>query len=80
MSERMKNMGRRADDRIKAESLKLRIEALRDGIRENLDQFEPVEKLDGDKVAELGMELAGKLIDYKCLLEEIQKLNEILGR
>lgn len=80
MSERLKHMGRRQEDKVKATGLKMGIEALRASIRDNLDPFDTVEKINGDMVAELAMELAGKLIDYRAVLAEIQQLDEILGR
>lgn len=80
MSERLKHMGRRQEDKVKAKGLKLGIEALRTSIRDCLDPWERVEKINGEMVVELAMELAGKVIDYKAVIEEIKQLDEILGR
>ena len=60
--------------------LKVRLEGLRDSIRQNLQPFVPLEDLRGDIVAQQGFEFADRQNDYKALLCEIQSIRKALGR
>lgn len=80
MSERLKYQGRLAEKQQEAKSLKLRIEGLRDSIRDILDPFESVESLNMDVAAEQAFELAKLHIEYTRTLAEIAAIKKVLGK
>ncbi len=80
MSEYLRNQGRLAQDKEKAAKLELRIEGLRDSIRGNLDQFEPVENLKLDLVAEQAIEIRAQQIELIEVNAEIAAIKKALGR
>ena len=80
MSEYLRNQGRLAQDKEKAAKLELRIEGFRDSIRGNLDQFEPVENLKLDLVAEEAFEIRALQIELIEVNAEIKAINKALGR
>lgn len=80
MSEILKHKGRLAEKELEAKKLKLRLEGLVKSLRDLLDPFESVEDLQGDIIADQGLELASYQVEYKRLLEEIKAINKVLGR
>lgn len=80
MSEQLKFKGRLAEKELGAGKLKLRIQGLRDSIRENLDPFEAVEDLKTDVAAEQAFELAQLHIEYMRTLQEIAAIKKALGK
>ena len=79
MTEQLKFRGRLAEKELEAKKLRLRMEGLRDSIRELLDPFEPVAALRTDVAMEQVIELAGLNIDLKEAIETIAALKKILG-
>lgn len=80
MSERMKFQGRLAVKELDARALKLKIEGLRDAMRDKLDPFEDVAELDLDVVAQQAVEAATALLEYREILDEIKALKKALGK
>lgn len=80
MSERLKWQGRLAEDELEARKLRLKIEGLRDGIRDKLDPLDEVGGLDADVVAEAAVALAVAHGDYLATLARIYKAKRLLGR
>ena len=79
MTEQLKFRGRLAEKELEAKKLSLRMEGLRDSIRELLDPFENVAALRTDVAMEQVIELAGLSIDLKEAIETIAALKKILG-
>ena len=79
MNEKLKFLGRRQEKIMQAKSLRLRIEGTLSALREEADPVIPPENLDGEKIAQLALELANKVSELKAILAEIHKINEILG-
>ncbi len=80
MSERLQYEGRLAETSLKAKEVRLRLEGLRDSLRLALDQFEPLENLEGEKVAALALEFRGLQIQYLELLAQERAICKALGR
>jgi len=79
MTERLKFMGRLKEKELEAEKLKLRIEGLRDSIRDILDPFESVEDLKMDVATEQIVMMGGLYDRYLDLLKDIARLKKELG-
>lgn len=80
MSERLKYEGHLAVLKQDVMQLKTALNGLLKAMRDNLDPLEKIEKIDASLVAQQALEFAGKHIDLKEKLAEIQKAEEILGR
>lgn len=80
MSERHKFMGRLEEKKIEAEKLKLKLEGLRDSIRDHLDPFDDVEELKLDVMAVQALEAADLQMKLQALREEIRAIKKVLGR
>lgn len=80
MNEILKHKGRLAESELQAAELKLKLDSLRDSVRSELDEFEPVENLKAARAAGDAMELAEKQIQYKELLSQIAAIKKVLGR
>ncbi|SPD73802.1 conserved hypothetical protein [uncultured Desulfobacterium sp.] len=80
MSERLKFEGRLLEKEAEAKSLKLRIEGLRDSIRNQLDPFESVENLKAHIVAGQAVDLSELHVKYRETLEEIRNIKAELGK
>lgn len=80
MTERLQNEGRLAEVRLKIKEAKLRLENLRDSLRRELDQFEPLEKLKGVAIQTLAFDFAARQIDYQELLDIEKALCKALGK
>lgn len=79
MTERLKFQGRLAEKELEAKELKLRIEGLRDSIRDALDPFAKIEDLKAHIVARQAVDLSEYHVQYKELLEEIRQIKKELG-
>lgn len=79
MNERLKFMGRLTEKKLKALEIKLRIEGLRDAIRDALDPFEEIEDLKARVVAGQAVDLSELHLSYSELMEDIRKLKKELG-
>lgn len=80
MMERLQNEGRLAEVRLKIRETKLRLESLRDSLRRELTQFEPLETLKGEVIQALAFDLAARQIDYQELLDIEKALCQALGK
>lgn len=80
MSERLENEGRLAEIRLKIKELKMRLENLRDSLRRELSQFEPLEKLKGEAIQALAFDFAARQVDYQELLDIEKALCRALGK
>lgn len=78
-NERLKYRGRLAETKEAATRTKLKLEGLRDSMRDALDRFEPLESLSLDRVVEQAIEARAAQIDYQALLEEIKAISKALG-
>lgn len=78
-SEHQKNLGHLTEKNLEAKSLKLKIEALRDSIRDVLDPIEEVEDLEVEKMMALASELAEAYTDYIEILGKIKNVKKMLG-
>lgn len=78
--ELLKFRGRLEEKRLQAESIRIRMEGLRNAIREALDPFEDLEHLKCEHAAALAVELANLQIEYKQLNAEMDAIRRALGR
>jgi hypothetical protein len=78
-NERLKHLGRLEEKKENAKKLRLKIEGLRDAMRENLDQFEPVEDLKLDVVAEQAFEIRNCQIELIEINSTIKAIKKVLG-
>ncbi len=79
MNERVILIGRLEEKRQDATRARLKIEHLRDGIRDNLPRHEPVEHIRGDLVAQMAIELAAVLEAYRDHVAMIEAIKRDLG-
>ena len=80
MSERLKALGHLEEYRLEATKLKLKLEALRDSVRNALDPYEPVEELKAERASQGAFELLAVQQRYKEILEEIRRIEKDLGK
>ncbi|MFH2074786.1 MAG: hypothetical protein ABIJ57_05490 [Pseudomonadota bacterium] len=80
MTERLKFQGRLVEKELEARRLKLRIEGLRDSVRDILDPFDAIEELRVDTAFEQMSDLAARWLEHKELVGEIKALRKALGR
>ena len=80
MSERLKFIGRLREKELAAERLRLRLQAMRDAMREALDPFEDVVGLHLDQVASLAVEAADLQVQLKEVLAEMSAIEKALGK
>jgi len=80
MSERLKFEGRLREKELEEKKLRLRIEGLRNSIRDLLDPFEELVELKCEVVAEQALEMAGLQADLKACVEEIKAIKKALGK
>jgi len=71
--------GRLRDNEMKTRELKLRIEGLRDAIRNQLDPYEKIENLKAHRMAGLAVDLSELHIEYMELIQEIADIKRDLG-
>jgi hypothetical protein len=80
MQERLQTEGRLAEVELKLKETRLRLENLRDSLRRELDQFEPLENLKGDTITMLALDFATAQADYLQLLAIKKALARALGK
>jgi len=80
MSERLKFRGRLEELKLAARDLRLRMDGLREGIRDLLDPFEPHERIKADVAAAQAVEYASLQLRLKEVLAEIEAVERALGR
>ena len=80
MSEELNNEGHLTIRTFEEKKLRLRMEGLRDSIRELLDPFENLAALRVDVAAEQMIELAGLQADLKETIDTIALIKKKLGR
>jgi hypothetical protein len=80
MDERLVNEGRLAQTQEKIKEMQLRLTYLRDALRQELDPFEPLEKLKGEVIKLIANDFAGHHSDYLRLLELEKNLCKALGK
>jgi len=78
--ERLKFLGRRGELDLKKKSLELRIEALVNGTRDELDPIKPFPDLRTDLIVSMGLDLAETCDRLREVLAELKKIQDILGR
>jgi hypothetical protein len=78
--EHLKFLGRRSELELRKKNLELRIEALINGMREDLDPLKDAADLRADLIVSQGLELAEAR--DRCLetLADLKKIRDILGR
>lgn len=77
--EYLKNRGRLAEKELEKKELTIKIENLVEGLRNNLDPFEAPQRIKGDRIVALAIDLSEKLIDYKEKIDEIDAIKKALG-
>ena len=79
MSERLENIGLRADLRMQKTRLEAEVEALRDTLRRLLPKHEDVIELNGEKILNTAIALNTSLEELKGIQRKIAILNRELG-
>ncbi len=79
MSERLENIGLRADLRMQKTRLEAEVEALRDTLRRLLPKHEDVIELNGEKILNTAIALNTNLEELKGIQRKIAILNRELG-
>ncbi len=80
MSEHLKYLGRRQELELKKKNLDLRIEALVNGLREELDPLKEVARLRADLIVSMSLELADTCDRHRETIADLRKIQDILGR
>lgn len=80
MSERLKFRGRLEELKIEARDLRLRMDGIRESIRDLLDPFEKHEGIKADVAAAQAVEYADLQVRLKEVLSEIAAVEKALGR
>ena len=80
MSERLKFEGKRALANNELRRVELSISSLIAIIRDELDPTSKLDKIDFEKAAANAVELAGKAIERKAIVDEIAAIDQALGR
>ena len=78
--ERLKFLGRRGEMELKKKNLALRIEALVNGMREELDPLKEIPDLRTDLIVSQGLELAEACDRHRETVADLKKIQDILGR
>lgn len=79
MSERLENIGLRADLRMQKIRIETEVEALRDTLRRLLPKHEDVIELNGEKILNTAIALNTSLEELKGIQRKIAILNRELG-
>ena len=79
MTEQLKFRGRLAEKSLEEKKLRLRMEGLRDSVREILDPFDDIYELRIEVAVEQVLELAGLQADLKETIDTIAAINKALG-
>jgi hypothetical protein len=78
--ERLKFLGRRSELELKKRDLALRIECQVNALRNELDPFKPIPELRPDAIVSTALDLADAYDRYQETLEDLKKIQDILGR
>ena len=78
--ERLKFLGRRGELDLKKKNLELRIEALVNGMRDELNPLKSAAELRADLIVSMGLELAETCDRHREVVAELKKISDILGR
>ena len=78
--ERLKHLGRRGELELKKKNLELRIEALVNGTRDELDPMKEASRLRTDLIVSMALELAETCDRLRETLADLEKIRDILGR
>jgi hypothetical protein len=79
MNDRLKYLGWRAEKQQETKRLKLKMQGLRDSLRDFLSPFEDVSHLKAEIIASQAIELAAAQTVYKGLLEQIEEVDRAEG-
>ena len=80
MSERLQNEGRLAELQLQIKETKLRLQSLRDSLRRELPEFEPLRNLKGDTISTLALDFAALQTDYLEMLATEKAIRKALGK
>jgi hypothetical protein len=80
MSERLIYEGRLAELRLKAGELRTRCEGLRGAMCMHLAKVRPIEEMDGEVIASMGVEFGKARAELVTILGEMDEIKRILGR
>lgn len=78
--ELLKFLGRRGELELKKKNLGLRIEALVNGLRDELDPMKEAESLRADLIVSMSLEFAEAVDRLRAVLAELNRIQDILGR
>ena len=79
MNERLKYQGRLRVKQLEARKLEQQLGGLLRSLRDLLDPTEKLTELEGELIATQGLEFGARMGEYKALLEEIAKIEKLLG-
>lgn len=80
MNELLKYEGRLRRLELDAKSLKIKVDGLVLSMRGLLDQFAPIEDLQGEVIADQALSLANAQGEYVAVLAKIKAVEKALGR
>jgi len=80
MSEVLKHEGRLSRKRLEEKEIRLKLDGLREAMRDLLDPFEPHERIKADVAAAQAVEYASLQLRLKEVLAEIEAIERALGR
>jgi hypothetical protein len=80
MSEVLKHEGRLSRKRLEEKEIRLKLDGLREAMRDLLDPFEPHERIRGDVLAQQAVEYENARIRLLEVIEEIAAIERALGR
>jgi len=78
--EHLKFLGRRSELELKKKNLELRIEALVNGAREELDPLKDAADLRADLIVSQSLEIAEAIDRIRETIADLKKIRDILGR
>jgi hypothetical protein len=78
--ERLMAQGQLAELEVKAEELKIEAQGLRDNLRVQLYEFNPVEEIDTSAVGAQAIRLSSAVICYKQVISQIKAIKKALGK
>lgn len=79
MSERLENIGKRAELKMERARLSTECESLRSSLRRALPPEEEVASLDSEKILNLALALNQSLTEFMAIDKKIRVLNDVLG-
>jgi hypothetical protein len=79
-AERAKYLGRLEEKKQAEHSLSVEIDGLIDALRFEIDPTVDPAILNGERIANQGLQLSNKLIELEAVRQEMAKIRKILGR